>query len=100
MGVGTGRYHGQALNNTNPLRRDTVLIPASSYLVLRFVTDNREYHFTSSYSGLTFRSSWRVGFPLPYGVAYGRWPPYAVQQPALKICTVRYSAKYYQPMYT
>jgi len=42
MGSGDGRYTGQALNNTNPLRRDTVLIPAYSYLVMRFVTDNRE----------------------------------------------------------
>ncbi|THH20196.1 hypothetical protein EW146_g1116 [Bondarzewia mesenterica] len=40
MGSGEGRYIGQALNNTNPLRRDTVLIPAYSWLVLRFVTDN------------------------------------------------------------
>lgn len=51
MGTGAGRYIGQTLNNTNPLRRDTVLIPAYSYLVLRFVTDNREYI---------------VSFPFPY----------------------------------
>lgn len=42
MGTGAGRYIGQPLNSTNPLRRDTVLIPAYSYLVLRFVTDNRK----------------------------------------------------------
>ncbi|KAI0063945.1 hypothetical protein BV25DRAFT_1801547 [Artomyces pyxidatus] len=40
MGSGPGRYTGQALNATNPLRRDTVLIPAYNWLVLRFVTDN------------------------------------------------------------
>ncbi|KAF8589084.1 multicopper oxidase [Ramaria rubella] len=40
MGSGLGRYTGQAVNNTNPLRRDTVLIPAYSWMVLRFVTDN------------------------------------------------------------
>ncbi|KAI0063937.1 hypothetical protein BV25DRAFT_374174 [Artomyces pyxidatus] len=40
MGSGEGRYVGQALDTTNPLRRDTVLIPAYSWLVLRFVTDN------------------------------------------------------------
>jgi hypothetical protein len=43
MGTGAGRYVGQPLNNTNPLRRDTILIPAFSYLVIRFVTDNRAY---------------------------------------------------------
>jgi len=40
MGTGAGRYIGQQLNSTNPLRRDTILIPAYSYMVLRFVTDN------------------------------------------------------------
>ena len=42
MGTGAGRYTGQELNATSPLRRDTVLIPAYNWLVLRFVTDNRE----------------------------------------------------------
>ncbi|KAI0261865.1 multicopper oxidase 2A [Gloeopeniophorella convolvens] len=40
MGSGAGRYIGQALNATAPLRRDTILIPAYSWTVLRFVTDN------------------------------------------------------------
>ncbi|KAF8589080.1 multicopper oxidase [Ramaria rubella] len=40
MGTGRGRYIGQALSNTNLLRRDTVLIPRYSWMVLRFVTDN------------------------------------------------------------
>jgi len=40
MGSGAGRYIGQELNATSPLRRDTVLIPAYSWVVLRFVTDN------------------------------------------------------------
>ncbi|THH31935.1 hypothetical protein EUX98_g2246 [Antrodiella citrinella] len=40
MGVGAGRYIGQALNEVNPLRRDTVLIPAYSWTILRFITDN------------------------------------------------------------
>jgi len=40
MGSGEGRFTGQPLNNTNPLRRDTVLIPAYTWVVLRFVTDN------------------------------------------------------------
>ncbi len=43
MGSGAGRYNGQELNATSPLRRDTVLIPAYSWVVLRFVTDNREH---------------------------------------------------------
>jgi Multicopper oxidase len=42
MGSGAGRYNGQELNATSPLQRDTVLIPAYSWTVLRFVTDNRE----------------------------------------------------------
>ena len=42
MGRGAGRYGGQELNATSPLRRDTILIPAYSWVVLRFVTDNRE----------------------------------------------------------
>ncbi|KAA1477561.1 multicopper oxidase 2A [Dentipellis sp. KUC8613] len=40
MGAGAGRYTGQTLDDKNPLRRDTVLIPAYSWLVLRFVSDN------------------------------------------------------------
>ncbi|KAH9980737.1 multicopper oxidase-domain-containing protein [Russula compacta] len=40
MGGGAGRYDGQELNTTSPLNRDTVLIPAYSWVVLRFVTDN------------------------------------------------------------
>jgi len=40
MGTGAGRYIGQALDNSNPPRRDTILIPSYSYVVLRFVTDN------------------------------------------------------------
>ena len=43
MGSGEGRYSGQELNATSPLRRDTILIPAYSWLVLRFVTDNRKH---------------------------------------------------------
>jgi hypothetical protein len=42
MGSGAGRYTGQELNATSPLQRDTVLIPAYSWVVLRFVSDNRE----------------------------------------------------------
>src|SRR6267142_2809035 len=42
MGEGAGRYSGQELNATSPLRRDTILIPANSWVILRFVTDNRE----------------------------------------------------------
>ena len=98
LGVGAGQYIGQALNNTNPLRRDTLVIPAYSYLVLRFVTDNREYHVTSSHSGLTSQSSWSVGIPLPHGVAYGCWSPYAVQQPSLHVCTIQHPIRYYRPM--
>ncbi|KAI0092238.1 multicopper oxidase 2A [Irpex rosettiformis] len=40
MGVGTGRYQGQALNTANALRRDTMVIPADGYTVIRFITDN------------------------------------------------------------
>jgi hypothetical protein len=40
MGTGAGRYTGQELNATSPLRRDTILIPAYNWLVLRFITDN------------------------------------------------------------
>jgi len=40
MSTGLGRYTGEPLNATNPLRRDTFLIPAYSWMVIRFVTDN------------------------------------------------------------
>ncbi|KAL4246950.1 multicopper oxidase family protein [Abortiporus biennis] len=40
MGTAPGRYVGQALNTKNPLRRDTMVIPAYNWMVLRFVTDN------------------------------------------------------------
>ena len=41
MGVGAGRYIGQGLNEVNPIRRDTFVIPGFSWMVFRFVTDNR-----------------------------------------------------------
>jgi len=40
MGTGAGRYTGGEFNTTSPLRRDTILIPAFSWVVLRYVTDN------------------------------------------------------------
>jgi len=40
VAAGAGRYIGQPLDNPNPLRRDTFLVPPYSYFVLRFVTDN------------------------------------------------------------
>ena len=43
MGMDVGRYQNEKLDTTNPLRRDTVLIPAYSYTVLRFITDNRTF---------------------------------------------------------
>jgi Multicopper oxidase len=45
MGLGVGRYTGQNLDATSPLRRDTILVPAFSWVVLRFITDNREHPF-------------------------------------------------------
>lgn len=49
MGTGAGRYTGQELNATSPLRRDTILIPAYNWIVLRFITDNREPPFSLFY---------------------------------------------------
>jgi len=40
-GLRSRKLFGQALNATAPLRRDTVLIPAGNWLVIRFITDNR-----------------------------------------------------------
>jgi iron transport multicopper oxidase len=44
MSQGDGRWTGDTatLNTTNPMRRDTIVIPSYGHLVLRFVTDNRE----------------------------------------------------------
>ncbi len=79
MGSGAGRYNGQELNATSPLRRDTVLIPAFSWMVLRFVTDNRERpSFTwnlcdviDSLMHSLLTESGCMGVPLPHRVAYG-----------------------------
>ena len=87
MGTGAGRYTGQELNATAPLQRDTVVIPAYSWIVLRFITDNRKsYSFLSlSRQSLIMRydQSGRVGVPLPHCVAYGSWVVNAVQQSAV-----------------
>jgi len=40
MGTGDGTYANQSLTPTNPLSRDTQIMPAASWTVLRFVTDN------------------------------------------------------------
>ena len=83
MGSGSGNSTGQALNPPSPLRRDTVLIPANSWLVLRFITDNREQSFLSwNYvmhsthvlaPVLATIQSGLMGVPLPHCVAYGGW---------------------------
>jgi hypothetical protein len=64
MGTNVGRYQNETLDTTNPLRRDTILIPAYSYTVLRFITDNRTlfliyfslFYFNLSIFGLTLRA--------------------------------------------
>ncbi|KAJ7106618.1 multi-copper oxidase [Mycena epipterygia] len=45
MGVGRGRFRAKKdyLNETNPMRRDTFLVPARSWAVVRIVTDNPGY---------------------------------------------------------
>ncbi|TDL26288.1 multicopper oxidase 2A [Rickenella mellea] len=40
VGEGAGTYTNQKLNSNNPLSRDTIIIPASSWVVLRFIGDN------------------------------------------------------------
>jgi Multicopper oxidase len=50
MGSGSGRYTGQELNTTSPLARDTILIPAYSWMVLRFITDNREHSLPAPFN--------------------------------------------------
>lgn len=40
IATGPGRYIGQSLDNPDAFRRDTFLVPAWSYYVIRFVTDN------------------------------------------------------------
>jgi FtsP/CotA-like multicopper oxidase with cupredoxin domain len=44
MSQGDGRWTGDTstLNTTNPMRRDTIVIPSYGHIVLRFATDNRE----------------------------------------------------------
>ncbi|EMD36964.1 multicopper oxidase [Gelatoporia subvermispora B] len=43
MGGGDGRYQGQAVNNTNPMLRDTNIIPAYTWMILRFEANNPGY---------------------------------------------------------
>ena len=45
MGTASGRYIGQPLNEVNPIRRDTFLIPAYNWMIIRFTTDNRAFLF-------------------------------------------------------
>jgi len=84
MGAGDGRYIGQALNNSNPLRRDTVLIPGYSWLVLRFVTDNRECFWccfslalmplSPYFLAILFDPSWQPAYGLSIAIWRGIWP--------------------------
>ncbi|KAH9934150.1 multicopper oxidase-domain-containing protein [Fomitopsis serialis] len=43
MDGGDGRWQGQTPNNTTPMLRDTVVIPAYTWMILRFVADNPGY---------------------------------------------------------
>ena len=104
MGTGSGIYPGTPFNTTDPLRRDTVLIPPSSWLALRFITDNREFltsflkscpcpllplyvvtaddepctHPTPSFARPLLHSR-LVAVSLPHRVAHGSRRPYAIQ---------------------
>ncbi|SCV72247.1 BQ2448_4941 [Microbotryum intermedium] len=40
VGSGNGRYQNQTLNSANPLYRDTTLLSAYTWTVLRFIADN------------------------------------------------------------
>jgi len=40
VGQGVGSYTGQTLNVDNPMRRDTISLPAFSWIALRFTADN------------------------------------------------------------
>ncbi|KAI0752747.1 multicopper oxidase [Daedaleopsis nitida] len=40
MGQAAGRYQGQTVDNVKPMLRDTLVIPAYTHTVLRFVADN------------------------------------------------------------
>ncbi|KAI0325354.1 hypothetical protein GY45DRAFT_1261010 [Cubamyces sp. BRFM 1775] len=40
VGSGAGRYQNQPLDNKAPMLRDTLVIPAYTYTILRFVADN------------------------------------------------------------
>ena len=41
MGTGAGNFQGHVnLSHANPMRRDTFVIPAYTWAVVRFVTDN------------------------------------------------------------
>ncbi|KZT65204.1 multicopper oxidase [Daedalea quercina L-15889] len=43
MDGGAGRWQGETPNNTAPMLRDTVVIPAYNWMILRFVADNPGY---------------------------------------------------------
>ncbi|KIJ37210.1 multicopper oxidase [Sphaerobolus stellatus SS14] len=40
IGSGPGTYVNQQFNPTNPMHRDTIFIPANSFVVLQFITNN------------------------------------------------------------
>ncbi|TFK81611.1 multicopper oxidase [Polyporus arcularius HHB13444] len=40
MQSGVGRYQGESVDNEHPMQRDTLVIPAYTHVVLRFVGDN------------------------------------------------------------
>ncbi|CAL1697521.1 unnamed protein product [Somion occarium] len=71
MGTGSGRYIGQPLNTKSPLRRDTVLIPAYSWMILRFITDN---HLSKLAYGLSTVISHGI-WPLVYSCRSTVYPP-------------------------
>ncbi|KAI0942998.1 hypothetical protein AcV7_002262 [Taiwanofungus camphoratus] len=43
MADGDGRYQGEKVNNTTPMLRDTVVIPAYTWMILWFEADNPGY---------------------------------------------------------
>lgn len=44
MSLGDSGFYADSstLNVTNPMRRDTIVIPAYGHAVIRLITDNRE----------------------------------------------------------
>lgn len=91
MAQGPNYFSGDSaqLNTTNPMRRDTVIVPAYGHLVLRFKTDNPGIWAFHCHIVSLLLGTQRDAADLSKGVAHGDWASDDLYRSAGSDCAIQ-----------